>query len=130
MHTAEHAEPRPTGQRIAVPAMLATRPVCSSELFSLYRQVSAPAQALLLMAIPKRVLSRAVDRNQVRRIARESWRAARGPQCAQTLLLRLKRRPQRFEGLPRGALKQLWRLEIDRLMQRWQQLAETQGPRR
>ena len=130
MHTAEYADPRSPGQRVAVPAMLATRPVCTSELFSLYRQTVAPAPGLLLMAIPKRVLGRAVDRNQVRRIARESWRAVRGPQCSQAILLRLKRRPQRFEGLPRGALKQLWRLEIDRLMQRWQQLADTHGPRR
>lgn len=84
----------------------------------------------LLMAIPKRQLKRAVDRNTVRRVAREAWRAATSltaanePAQAQparavasrTALLRLVSRPQGFALLAQGARKRLWRAELDHLM--------------
>jgi len=85
----------------------------------------------LLMAIPKRQLKRAVDRNTVRRVAREAWRAAARPAAtdepAQALpaqeavanrsaLLRLVSRPQGFALLAQGARKRLWRSELDHLM--------------
>jgi hypothetical protein len=84
----------------------------------------------LLMAIPKRQLKRAVDRNTVRRVAREAWRAATRrnaanepaqPQPGQaaaspTALLRLVSRPQGFALLAQGARKRLWRTELDHLM--------------
>ena len=78
----------------------------------------------LLMAIPKRQLKRAVDRNTVRRIAREAWRAAMTPEAVRpaageqergSALLRLVTRPQGFAGLAHGARKRLWRSELDGL---------------
>lgn len=83
----------------------------------------------LLMAIPKRQLKRAVDRNTVRRVAREAWRAATRQSAAEpaqaqagqataspTALLRLVSRPQGFALLAQGARKRLWRAELDDLM--------------
>ena len=90
------------------------------------------------MAIPKRILRRAIDRNTVRRIAREAWRACAssvaggqragvpgdatpGPARAakpRTVLLRLMRRPERFAALGYGARKRLWRAELDALFAR------------
>lgn len=91
------------------------------------------------MAIPKRVLRRAIDRNTVRRIAREAWRAAvlarqvgdraPGPFVAadatrtdparpRTILLRLLRRPEGFAVLGYRARKRLWRAELDSLFAR------------
>ncbi len=81
------------------------------------------------MAIPKRQLKRAVDRNTVRRVAREAWRAACAPvgsaepaapagaaAVAPSALLRLVSRPQGFALLAQGARKRLWRTELDHLM--------------
>ena len=82
------------------------------------------------MAIPKRQLKRAVDRNTVRRVAREAWRAATRQnavaepaqaqagqaQASPTALLRLVSRPQGFALLAQGARKRLWRTELDHLM--------------
>ncbi len=87
----------------------------------------------LLMAIPKRQLKRAVDRNTVRRVAREAWRAARRPAAAaedagsagalpcaavagQAALLRLVIRPQGFALLAQGVRKRLWRAELDKII--------------
>lgn len=96
------------------------------------------------MAIPKRVLRRAIDRNTVRRIAREAWRAALAarvpdppdtglPEAAdaprnaghgveaarpRTMLLRLLRRPAGFAALGYRARKRLWRSELDALFAR------------
>ena len=78
----------------------------------------------LLMAIPKRQLKRSVDRNTVRRVAREAWRAATaagraaqgGEPAGRTALLRLVNRPEGFAQLAQRARKRLWRSELDRLM--------------
>jgi hypothetical protein len=84
----------------------------------------------LLMAIPKRQLKRAVDRNTVRRVAREAWRAAARPAAtdepahalpaqevaSRSALLRLVSRPQGFALLAQGARKRLWRAELDHLI--------------
>ncbi len=85
------------------------------------------------MAIPKRQLKRAVDRNTVRRVAREAWRAtalatagsagadaatASGTESAPApanALLRLVVRPQGFAALAQGARKRMWRTELDAL---------------
>jgi RNase P protein component len=71
------------------------------------------------MAIPKRLLKRAVDRNTLRRIAREAWRA-RSASCRPRApaLLRLARRPAGFETLTQRARKRLWREELDDLLAR------------
>lgn len=78
-----------------------------------------PAGAILLMAVPKRLLKRAVDRNTLRRIAREAWRAGASPDRPQApALLRLAKRPSGFDTLTQRARKRLWRAEIDGLFAR------------
>ncbi|ODS98367.1 MAG: hypothetical protein ABS56_05815 [Lautropia sp. SCN 69-89] len=62
------------------------------------------------MAIPKRLLARAVDRNAVRRVAREAWRAAGVGEVPVAVMLRMTALPA-----ARGArhLKALVRAELD-----------------
>ena len=67
------------------------------------------------MSVPKRVLARAVDRNTVRRVARESWRAAHGPSGGFAVMLRLKRLPESIDAQPQGVRKRTWRADLDRL---------------
>lgn len=90
------------------------------------RRVTTPVRGaaacggdILLMAVPKRLLARAVDRNTLRRIAREAWRARSGPARPRApALLRLARRPSGFETLTQRARKRLWREELDDLLAR------------
>jgi RNase P protein component len=100
-------------------------PVASAH-FVLTRRLPAPAHGalalegdILLMAVPKRLLKRAVDRNTLRRIAREAWRArTANPRPRTPALLRLARRPAGFETLTQRARKRLWREELDDLLAR------------
>lgn len=81
------------------------------------------AGAALIIAVPKRVLRRAVDRNAVRRVAREAWRAAALDRSPVVAMLRMKRVPQvaglrERKRVVRGELDQLFaalrhRLAID-----------------
>jgi len=77
----------------------------------------------LLMAVPKRLLKRAVDRNAVKRVAREHWRHLRwqhggGGVRAQRYLLRLKARPVGYAESSRPARKKFWHLELSALFAR------------
>ncbi|RPH64667.1 MAG: hypothetical protein EHM83_07835 [Burkholderiales bacterium] len=76
-----------------VSALLRTRPGVVSEHFSVHWRVLAGAPGVLFMAIPKRLLSRAVDRNAVRRVAREAWRAAALAGAPVAAMLRMTRLP-------------------------------------
>jgi hypothetical protein len=51
---------------------------------------------VLFLAVPKRQLVRAVDRNLVRRIAREAWRASGLSRLPVAVLVKLRRRPDWF----------------------------------
>ena len=102
------------------------RPSVASAHFTLTRRAPAPADGadrpagdILLMAVPKRLLKRAVDRNTLRRGAREAWRARPG-NCRPRApaLLRLARRPADFDSLTQRARKRLWREELDELLAR------------
>lgn len=96
--------------RGTVAALLRTRPGVRGEHFSLHWRVLDGPPGVLFMAIPKRLLARAVDRNAVRRVAREAWRAADVARAPVAALLRMT-------GLPpaRGARhrKALVRAELD-----------------
>ena len=78
----------------------------------------------LQFAVPKKLLKRAVDRNAVRRVARESWRAAlvRSDWSEQYLLrchelrFRLLARPAGLAEMSRPARKRFWRQELDGLL--------------
>ncbi|MEK9775145.1 MAG: ribonuclease P protein component [Quisquiliibacterium sp.] len=69
-------------------------------------------------AVAKRQLGRAVDRNALRRVAREAWRQApwavgHRPAAA---MIKLRRAEPGWHQIGRPALKKLWREELDRLL--------------
>lgn len=84
--------------RSVAPALLRSRPGAFGEHFVLHWKVLAGPPGVLLMAIPKRLMPRAVDRNAVRRVAREAWRAASLASAPVAAMLRMTRLP-----LARGA---------------------------
>ena len=71
-------------------------------------------------AVPRRQLKRAVDRNALKRVAREAWRHARweGVERPAAAMLKLRRAEPSWESTPRGALKKAWRAELDELFAR------------
>ncbi len=88
---------------------------------SMRRRVGASVSPCRLgMSVPKRLLPRAVDRNALKRVAREAWRLADWPihLRPERAMIKLRRRDEGWRELPRGALKRLWRLELDRLIGR------------
>jgi len=96
--------------RASVAALLRTRPGVRGGHFSLHWRVLEAPPGVLFMAIPKRLLARAVDRNAVRRVAREAWRAAGAGKAPVAVMLRMTALPA-----VRGArhLKALVRAELD-----------------
>lgn len=103
-------------RRVNAGGLLKTRPVASTACFGLHsRPTDAPDSPILLMSVPRRVLKRAVDRNTVRRLARESLRSIRQQASGCALLLRLKRIPAGFEALSQQARKTAWRAELVRV---------------
>lgn len=71
-----------------------------------------------MLAVPKRLLKRAVDRNGLRRVAKESWRAQVGTVKQPGYLLRLTRRPDTLVQMSRKQRKRFWRAELDDLLGR------------
>ena len=103
-------------RRVNAGVLLKTRPVASTTCFGLHlRATDGPDEPILLMSVPRRVLKRAVDRNTVRRLARESLRATREQAYGCALMLRLKRTPTGFEALTQRARKAAWRAELERV---------------
>jgi ribonuclease P protein component len=100
---------------------------------SLAKPAAAPKllrAPVLAMAVGKRLLPRAVDRNRVKRIAREAWRhrVAGDPSLAGELhvFIRLARRPAVLEPVCDLRKKRLLRAELDSLLA---MLPRTNGPR-
>ena len=103
-------------KRVNASELLRSRPVASTPLFGLHRRpIGLAGEPILLMSVPKRVLRRAVDRNTVRRLARESLRERRGQAAGSALFLRLKRQPTGFDALTQRARKTVWRAELARV---------------
>lgn len=79
-----------------------------------------PAEPLLMMAVAKRLLPRAIDRNRFRRVVREAWRSCERdwpgdlPRPS-SVFVRLMKRDVAWRQTPAGALKRGWRTEVDRL---------------
>jgi RNase P protein component len=84
------------------------------------RTPESPAGCRLGMSVPKRLIAGAVDRNLLKRVAREAWRLADWPVDArpERAMIRLRRRSDGWRAMPRGALKRLWRSELDLLVRR------------
>lgn len=100
--------------------LLRTRPVASGPHFGVHARAvtddAAGVRGRLIVAAPRRVLRRAVERNAMRRVAREAWRAAGLHRRPVVALLRIRGRFELDEpgaGLP--ARKRLAREELDRL---------------
>jgi len=93
--------------------LLRLRPAARSEHLSLMvvRSVD-PRHALLFTTVPKRVLDRAVDRNQFKRVVRECWRDAPRALRERSVMIRLSRRPQAFPQWPAGERRRRWRSEV------------------
>jgi len=103
-----------------VPMLLRTRPVASGRHFGVHVNCVADndraVRGRLIVAAPKRVIKRAVERNAMRRVAREAWRAAGLDRTPLVGLLRVRAAivpPDSAAGLP--ARKRLAREELDRL---------------
>lgn len=79
-----------------------------------------PRSLCLGFSVPKRQLARAVDRNSVRRVAREAWRHAGwvSGQMPAAAMIKLRRAEPAWREIGRPALKKLWREELDQLLAR------------
>lgn len=86
----------------------------------------------LAMSVPKRQLKRAVDRNQLKRIAREAWRLQAwgdAPRPALVVMLKLRRTEADWKTSGRTALKKAWRAELDELFLRMRRRVRAQALR-
>jgi ribonuclease P protein component len=102
----------------AFSAVFAHRRVLRSDPFELYYRPSAGAAPRLGLVIPKRHAKLAVQRNLVKRLARESFRHCADSLTAMDFILRLYR-PLRAGSVPQGkAQTRLWRIQMDRLFAR------------
>jgi RNase P protein component len=81
------------------------------------RRFAAPR---LGFAVPKRQLALAVDRNALKRVAREAWRLAPWGDAARPALamIKLRRSDPEWREMPAARLKKVWRAELDELVAR------------
>ena len=72
------------------------------------------------LSVPKRLLPDAVDRNTLKRVAREAWRLVEWPPARKPdlAMIKLRRRETHWLSMPRGQLKRAWRQEIELLIRR------------
>ncbi len=106
-------------------ALSRRRPDLVSEHFGLALMMRAPhdvasSMGRLGFAVPRRQLARAVDRNALKRVAREAFRQARWAPAASpaVALLKLRSAGAQWRATPRLALKRAWRGELDQLFGR------------
>jgi Ribonuclease P len=107
------------------------RPDLTSEHFALnwQRKAMLAGSPVLTLAVAKRLLPRAIDRNSVKRVAREafrSWGRAGAASIAEPraetdarvtlVFIRLRKRSSQWNEMPAAARKRLWRSEIDSLL--------------
>jgi ribonuclease P protein component len=84
------------------------------------RSAQPQSRGRLGFSVPKRLLARAVDRNALKRVAREAWRHASwsGIVCPGAAMIKLRRVEPEWRKTPRSALKKAWRSELDELIRR------------
>jgi len=82
--------------------------------------VAAPIAPRFAVSAPKRHLKRAVDRNTLKRVAREAWRLADWPVGGRprVAMLKLRRTDPAWKTMGKSAVKKGWRAEIDALLVR------------
>lgn len=86
------------------------------------------AKGRLGMSVPKRQLKLAVDRNALKRVAREAWRLAPwdGLPRPQVVMVKLRRSESQWKTTGRAALKKAWRAELDELFARLRRRVQSQ----
>ena len=108
------------------------RPFLTSPHFGLAIEVPGPTGRKLGLAVPKRLLRRAVDRNACKRVAREAWRLAdwQGAERPALALIKLRRSEPEWKTMSARALRKAWRAELDELLLRCVgRLRSGRGPR-
>ena len=123
-------------QGLASAALARSRPVAATACLSLHRarQTAICEERLvreppiLLLAVPKRLLSRAVDRNSLRRLAREHWRvgtiAASG---AGVWMLKLRALPSGYFDNTKAWQRRFWHAQLVSLLDRALQAVSVPG---
>ncbi len=103
----------------ALAALAKQRAESSTEHFGVAMS-SCADRTRLGLSVPKRLLPDAVDRNALKRVAREAWRLADWSPAIKPAVAMIKLRRRRAEWLqmPRVALKRAWRTELDLLIRR------------
>lgn len=78
------------------------------------------ASPRLGFSVPRRQLALAVDRNALKRVAREAWRLAPWGDAARPALamIKLRRAEPEWRAMPAARLKKVWRAELDELVAR------------
>jgi ribonuclease P protein component len=106
-----------------VSRLVRSRPGAASEHFTLHWRSlpdgspeSTGSTGLLLLGVPKRQLRRAVDRNLVRRLAREAWRSSGLSRGRLALLVKLRKRPDWFAEAGVQQKRRALREELDQLL--------------
>lgn len=84
-----------------VERLIRSRPFGTTRNFSIHtrsipRIADRSVRGVLFLSVPKRLLKRAVDRNLVRRVARECWRGAGLLAEPQAVLVKMRARPETF----------------------------------
>jgi hypothetical protein len=95
-------------------------------------EAAAPVERKIGLAVPKRLLRRAVDRNACKRVAREAWRLAdwHGAERPALALIKLRRSEPEWKTMSARALRKAWRVELDELLLRCVgRLRSGRGPR-
>lgn len=87
------------------------------------------AKGRLGMSVPKRQLKLAVDRNALKRVAREAWRLAPWGELPrpQVVMVKLRRSEAHWKTTSRAALKKAWRAELDELFSRLRRRVQSQS---
>jgi hypothetical protein len=101
---------------MAGPRSLRKRAQAMSAHMQLSTRTPLAGQAVLWFVVPKKILPRAVDRNALRRVGKEAWRAAGVPDGF-AAFLKLLRRNDQWKLASLQAKKRWWRAEIDGLLQ-------------
>jgi len=102
----------------AFSAVFARRRVLRNDPFELYFRPAAEGISRLGLVVPKRYARRAVQRNLIKRLAREAFRHSSPELPAMDIVLRLGRPLNAEKSLAGAQARRQWRSRIDELLRR------------